>query len=322
MLKKTPFEQNIIAVIWDFDRTLIPEYMQEPVFEYYNVDGRMFWAEVNGLYEEYEKQGIKVNKDTIYINHFLTCIKQGIFKGLNNKLLRELGEKLEFYNGMPEFLQKIKSRIEDDENFKRFNITLEHYIISTGFVEMIKGSAISKYVDGIWGCEFIERPILSKLEIKEYKAVQEGKPEITQIGYALDNTSKTRAIFEINKGSNFSKDIEVNDTMSLESRRIPFDKMIYIADGPSDVPVFSLLRQNGGKTYAIYPKGNERAFAQVDELLRNKRVDSYGEADYSEGSQTYMWLMHHAAKIAESIYRAKDEQIKSSVSKSPRHLTD
>ena len=37
--------QNVIALIWDFDKTLIPGYMQDPIFAAYNVDGSAFWRE-------------------------------------------------------------------------------------------------------------------------------------------------------------------------------------------------------------------------------------------------------------------------------------
>ena len=53
----------------------------------------------------------------------------------------------------------------------------------------------------------------------------------------IDNTSKTRAIFEINKGSN-KFNIDVNSKIDRDKRRVPFENMIYIADGPSDIPVF------------------------------------------------------------------------------------
>lgn len=46
--------------------------------------------------------------------------------------------------------------------------------------------------------------------------------------------------------------------MKSEVRRVPFKYMIYIADGPSDVPAFSVVKKNGGSTFAIYPKGNEK----------------------------------------------------------------
>ena len=44
---------NIIAVVWDFDKTLVNGYMEEPIFEYYGVDSSDFWREVNFLPEKY-----------------------------------------------------------------------------------------------------------------------------------------------------------------------------------------------------------------------------------------------------------------------------
>jgi ribosome-dependent ATPase len=41
----------------------------------------------------------------------------------------------------------------------KHEIQLEHYIVSTGLAEMIRGSKIAGHVDGIWGCEFIENPL-------------------------------------------------------------------------------------------------------------------------------------------------------------------
>ena len=44
---------NIIAVIWDFDKTLVDGYMQDPIFEKYKVDSTAFWREVNALPQKY-----------------------------------------------------------------------------------------------------------------------------------------------------------------------------------------------------------------------------------------------------------------------------
>ena len=63
---------NIIAVVWDFDKTLVNGYMEEPIFEHYGVDSSVFWREVNSLPEKYRvEQGVRVNPDTIYLNHFI-----------------------------------------------------------------------------------------------------------------------------------------------------------------------------------------------------------------------------------------------------------
>jgi len=309
-------DHNTIAIIWDFDKTLTPGYMQDPIFDKYGIDAAEFWTEVDSLTREYAKQGIHVNPETIYLNHMITCTQQGIFKGLDNKALKELGKKIPFYPGVPDVFKKLKDIIDTSDKYKRFGIHVEHYIVSTGFTAMIEGSAISDYVEGIWGCEFIEKPILSRLS-----GVDPGYPaEISQMGYIVDNTSKTRAIFEINKGANVFDYIDVNSRMDDDARRVPFSNMIYIADGPSDVPAFSILRQHGGHTFAIYPKGDTGAFKQVDALRKDDRIDMYAEADYTEGSAAFMWLAETAKDIAEEIFNASDKEIRTKVKNPPRHL--
>lgn len=313
-------EQNVIAIIWDFDKTLIPGYMQEPIFKAYNIDAKAFWTEVNELPDKYAKRGIRVNKDTIYLNHIITCINQGIFEGLNNKRLKEFGEQLSFYPGVPDIFRDLKQLVEVEQKYKNFSIQVEHYIVSTGITEMIKGSKINDYVDGIWGCEFIEEPIRSNLDIRiNEKDTEDGV--LNQIGYMIDNTSKTRAIFEINKGSN-KFNIDVNSKIDREKRRVPFENMIYIADGPSDIPVFSILKQYGGRTFAIYPKGDVKAFNQVNELIKDGRIDMYAEADYQQGTTAYIWLQENVKQIAERIYNHCLKQVMDSAGKVPGHIVE
>lgn len=71
---------------------------------------------------------------------------------------------------------------------------------------------------------------------------EEGNKFLSEIGYTIDNTSKTRALFEINKGVGGDVEVNVNSKMTNEQRRVDFRNMIYIADGPSDVPAFSVVK--------------------------------------------------------------------------------
>eukprot|EP01031_Cornospumella_fuschlensis_P043549 gene43549-53245_t len=102
--------------------------------------------------------------------------------------------------------------------------------------------------------------------------------EIAQIGMVIDNTTKTRAIFEINKGTNKNSAIDVNSKMAEEDRRIPFQNMIYIADGPSDVPSFSVVKGNGGKSDGVYNPAKPEEFAPNILLRQVGCIDHYGPA--------------------------------------------
>ena len=236
------FLQNIIACIWDFDKTLSPGYMQAPIFEHFDVDAKKFWQEVEHLPDVYKSNGLDlVSTDTLYLNHILTYARQGVFSGLNNSRLRKLGTKIELYNGLPQFFDEIKQFVSTQADWRQHDIRVEHYIVSTGLRQMILGSKIAPHVDGVWGCEFVENaPPPGYLE-KVGKSVCKTPRIISQIAYALDNTTKTRAVFEINKGSNKIPEIDVNAMIPDADRRVPFQNMIYIADGPSDITVYTLI---------------------------------------------------------------------------------
>ncbi|MBO4235323.1 MAG: haloacid dehalogenase-like hydrolase [Firmicutes bacterium] len=295
---------NIIAVIWDFDKTLVDGYMQDPIFEEYAVDATEFWREVESLPAKYmREQGVKVNKDTIYLNQFIRYTKEGKFPGLNNAKLKTFGAKLKLYPGIPELFEKTKKLVLDNPEYQKYEIKVEHYVVSTGMTPIIEGSVVMDYVDGIWGCDLIEENGI-----------------ISEVGYTIDNTSKTRAIFEINKGSNIHPEIDVNAAMPEEARRVQFKNMIYIADGPSDIPAFSLVHANGGSTFAIYPKGDEKAFKQVETLRASGRIDTYAEADYTENSQSYMWISSKIKEFADRICVEEKSKIKETIKDAPRHL--
>jgi hypothetical protein len=315
------FLQNIIACIWDFDKTLSPGYMQAPIFELYKVDPKKFWKEVDELPTYYKKDGLDlISTDTLYLNHLLTYTKQGKFKGLSNTRLKELGGKIELYDGLPGFFNKLKRFVTLESEYEQHDIELEHYIVSTGLRQMILGSKIAPFVDGVWGCEFVENtPPPGYLDAGVKRTLQDPKI-ISQIAYALDNTTKTRAVFEINKGSNKFPDIDVNAMIPDEDRRVPFQNMIYIADGPSDIPVFSLINRFGGRTFAVYQPGSNEEFAQVNNLQKQKRVHSFGEANYNEGSQTSMWIKNAIVEISDQIVKNRERALGDKIGKPPKHL--
>jgi hypothetical protein len=316
------FPQNVIAVIWDFDKTLIPGNMQRPLFRHFDIDETGFWEEVDGLETWYCNHGNPlISRDTLYLNHLLTYVQEGLLPGLSNALLRELGAEIEFYQGMPEFMGLMRKHIESDARFVEHQVHVEHYVVSTGLRQMILGSAVAPFVTDVWASEFTEQ-VAPPGYADGQDRLFSPEGEIRQLIYTIDNTTKTRAIFEINKGSNKNPGIDVNAKVAPEDRRVPFHNMIYIADGPSDVPVFSVVDSNGGRTYAVYRPGSMSEFRQANRLLEQDRIDAFGEADYSEGSHTAMWLTDAAEQIARRIVENREDALTSRVGLPPRHVPE
>jgi hypothetical protein len=318
-MASTLFTQNIIACVWDFDKTLIPAYMQASLFRRFGIDEPDFWAETNALVENYRRRGYHIAPEISYLNHLLTYVLAGKMPGLSNKVLRECGAEIKFYPGLPKFFESSRAWVKAKPEYAKHEIVLEHYVVSTGLAEMIRGSAVASYLDAVWACEFIENPLQPGF-LKQKELSIEAAAEIAQIGVMIDNTTKTRAIFEINKGTNRNPAIDVNAKVTPEDRRIPLQNMIYIADGPSDVPSFSVVKKGGGKTYAVYNPAVRAEFEQNDRLRQTGRIDHYGPADYTENSATANWLHLQIEKICDRIVTDREAAVALRMTRPPRHL--
>jgi hypothetical protein len=323
-----PFSQTVIAVVWDFDKTLIPGNMQAPLFEHFGIDERAFWAEVDALHDWYLANGAeRVNDDSLYLNLILEYVRAGRMPGLNNALLRELGGELVFHPGVPELLRTLKRVVADDPTYQRADISVEHYIVSTGLKPMIDGSLIRPMIDDVWACEFVEAHhppgfLAPHQEQLFGKAAAGASREITMLAYAIDNTSKTRALFEINKGSNKRPEIHVNSALPRDLRRVPFQNMIYVADGPSDVPAWSVVRSEGGRTLGVYQRGSLQQFEQISALQRDGRIHAFAEADYSEQSTAWLWLTTEVRRIADRIVEDRETALRRALRPPARHLPE
>ena len=312
--------QNIVACVWDFDKTLIPGYMQKPLFDLFGINEKVFWAEVNQLPELYEKRGLKVSPDTIYLNHLLSYVKNGPMRGLTNEKLKELGAEIEFYPGLPDFFVDL-GKIANEAEFKGYDFKIEHYIISTGISKIIMGSKISPYVEDVFACEFIESPLPPNY-MNQSELSLPLDLEISQVGMTVDNTIKTRCVFEINKGCNKNSAIDVNSFIPHEDRRVPIDQMIYVADGPSDVPVFAVVKQMGGKTYAVYDPKNEKEFEQTCDLVERSRVHNNGPADYRSESPTSIWMKQKIKEILRNMIKKRNDQLNERAGSPPKHIQE
>jgi hypothetical protein len=315
------FQQNVLAVVWDFDKTLISHYMQDPLFEAYGVDARTFWSEVNALPALYRARGVPVNAETIYLNHLLAYVRAGRFPGLDNAKLRELGQKLKFFPGIPDLFEESRKLVAG-EPYSTFDLKVEHYIVSTGLAEVIRGSLVAPHVDDVWGCELLESTFVPGTVPGPSGLVETEHPGVvTEIAATIDNTTKTRAIFEINKGVNKHPEISVNQKMADDERRVPVRHMIYIADGPSDVPAFSVVKRGGGKTLAVYRAHDADSFNQARHLQDDQRVDHFAEADYRSGSNASLWILSNLKDMADGIVEAHRRALSEGQHSVPRHLT-
>ncbi|NLZ75659.1 MAG: haloacid dehalogenase-like hydrolase [Erysipelotrichia bacterium] len=242
-----------VAIMYDFDLTLSPKNMQEySLLPTLDIEPKLFWQEV-------EDYSIKVNMDSILAYMYLLMQKAKEKNvPLTRKFFNSLGKDIVYYPGVEEFFERInKFAIEHD-------ILLQHYIISSGTKEIIDGCSIKDKFVKIYACE--------------YHYDENGQADFPAV--AINYTGKTQFLFRINKNS-----LDVFDNSTINSfsttRDVPFEQMIYIGDGFTDVPCMRLVKSNGGHSIAIYDKGKET----YKKLVEDGRVNYVAVADYRENSE-------------------------------------
>ena len=247
-------KKTIVALIYDFDKTLCDRDMQEYAFiPNLGLESEEFWHEVDEF-------AINNRMDKI-----LACMYMMVHKSekkgtpLKRETCINLGQYIKFYPGITEWFSRI------NEYGKENNIEIEHYIISSGLKEIIEGTSIAKHFKKIYACEFM------------YRDGQAVWPKL-----AVNYTNKTQFVYRINKGVlDISNNVALNSSQPDSEKRVFFSNMIYIGDGLTDVPCMKLVKQSGGHSIALYNPGKHRNAAQ---LLEQDRVDWMFEADYTEGS--------------------------------------
>ena len=245
----------IIALLYDFDKTLCTTDMQNYAFiPALGMTPPEFWKIANDFGRENHMDGLLAYMYTMIEE----CRKRDI--RLDREFLIRCGRAVELFPGVREWFGRI------NEFGAALGVEIEHYVLSSGLAEIIEGSGIRHEFKKVYACEFLynDRGLASwpKLDV--------------------NFTNKTQFIYRINKGVlDVSDDRRLNSSMPDDSRRVPFTNMIYIGDGLSDVPCMKMTRAYGGQAIAVYQDSNRQA---VEELLHRSRVDFIFPADYREGT--------------------------------------
>lgn len=253
-------KKTTVAICYDFDKTLSKTEMQAFAFiPNLGLTESQFWQKV-----EHFVQRTGADRTLAYLRVMLDeCTQQGI--SLTREYLVQQGKKIQFFDGVSTWFKRLNAYA------KQKNITLEHYIISSGNREIVEGCKIFDQVTDVFGCEFLYD--------------QNG------LAYwpknAVNYTLKTQYLFRISKGTFDGRD-EVAINKRTKEKHVHFHNMIYIGDGLTDIPCMTLVKEKGGTAISVYQTKDK---AKSQNLLMDNRVNYMCKSSYKSGSALEK-LMH------------------------------
>ncbi|CAN5140920.1 HAD family hydrolase [soil metagenome] len=273
--------ESVIAIVFDFDETLGPDTISL-FLEKNAISPKAFWPKVDELFDE------GWDPPLAYMHLLLKYSQEGKID-LSLKSLKKIGKKLPLFPGLPTAFTDLKAFIKDHSLLQKSRIRLEFYVISGGLEDMIRSTKLTPELTGIFGSRF---------------AYDNDTDQPFGIKSAISFTEKTRFLHGIRKGvsaETLRKDpYRINDSMPENMQRVPFSRMIYIGDGPSDIPCLSpVVREGGIGIGATAPFGS---FKKGYELARGKRImlGPY-TASYKKGSDMRKVLEEALLRIALNI---------------------
>jgi 2-hydroxy-3-keto-5-methylthiopentenyl-1-phosphate phosphatase len=243
----------IVALMYDFDKTLSPKNMQDYGFmKGLDVTSEEFWATCTKLTKAHQMDSI--------LSYMYMMLEKGHGKYmLKRESFRELGKSVKLFPGVQTWFGRINEYCEEK------GLQCEHYIISSGLKEIIEGTPIAGEFKEIYAAEFL----YDDDGVAKWPAM------------AVNYTSKTQFLYRINKGIlDVTEQRALNEYVPEDKRRIPFRNMIYFGDGDTDIPCMKLTKVNGGHSIVVYQKDKKES----ERLISENRVNFAFKADYRKDS--------------------------------------
>ena len=278
-------EQPILAICYDFDKTLSPDDMQaQGYIQSIDYEVADFWKESNQLATDND-----MDQNLAYMFMMINKARGKVL--FTRDTLKNDGAKVQLFPGVESWFDRIN-------NYgKKNGVQVEHYIISSGLKEMIEGTSVADKFKRIYASTFY---------YDEYGVA-------VWPAQVVNYTNKTQFLFRIEKGVLDVNDQKVNAYFEPDEYRVPFRNMVYIGDSDTDIPCMKLVNLHGGHSIGVY-NSDTKDKSKVYKMIEENRIRYFVPADYTEDStlETLLKRMIDWTKTNEVLenfhYECKEER--------------
>ncbi|MCC0179795.1 haloacid dehalogenase-like hydrolase [Waterburya agarophytonicola K14] len=272
---------NRIAVVFDFDETLIPDDSFKILLRDCQLDVEAFERErVAPLIEQGWHK---------YLARTYCLVQESRRREGKNKITQErlanLSQKLHLIEGVSEMFECLKKRAAEIVP----EVEVEFYLISGGFVDIARNTSIAKHFTQMWGCEL----------------AYDENGEIQFLKQLMSHTEKTHYLYYLSIGieRENEQDLMYNyRDVPIKQLYVPLNQVIYVGDGTSDIPCFTVINQYGGIALGIFQDNSTaETWEHREEVTSSQQITNLVPANYKQNSELMRSLILSIECISKQI---------------------
>lgn len=251
-----------VAIAFDFDDTLGPD-STSGYLAAMGVDVPEFWA-------SRVEARIQAGWDPV-LAYLREMVLESRGRSRERRFTRgsmaEWGQGVPLYPGVRAMFRELRSTATEAHP----QATVEFFLISSGLLPILDSAPIRGEFMDAWACDF---------EYDDEGAILFAKNVVSF-------TDKTRYLFQVHKGlfgpEGRRDPFAVNRKFEPSEMHVPMDQMVFVGDGFTDIPCFSLLQKNRGFAIGVYDQEDRKKRGRAWGFVEKGRVHNLVPVNYSKG---------------------------------------
>lgn len=249
-----------VAFVFDFDETLAPN-TTNALLRTIGLDPEEFRAaRIEPLLAENWEERLAEA-------HALVQYSRSAEEPITRSLFEAVGKELDLYPGVTEMFDSVTEAVHQIEP----DVDVEFHLITAGFVNVPSATPIAdrfaSIIGGHWAFDSEDAIVAPKNTVGHY--------------------AKVRHLLALAKGLNTIRsddDHDVDRYVPESDWHVPFEQIVFVGDGDSDLPAFDLLESRSGTAIAVFQAGSAEDWESRTDMRDGRQVACLAQSDFSDGS--------------------------------------
>ncbi len=187
--------------------------------------------------------------------------------GISADTFAAVAAELPLYDGVEDMFDLVVSAVEEIDD----DIDVEFHLVNAGFVNVPSETAIADRFDTLIG--------------GHWAFADDGS--IASPKNTVGHYAKVRHLKALAKGLSSIEsddDHDVDAPIPAGEWHVPYEQIVFVGDGDSDLPAFDFMQDQGGTAVAVHQSAADEGWESREDMREGRQVMALARSDFSNGS--------------------------------------